>query len=105
MSNFARMLSADAVGMASSVVSSSQLPDPSQTGLFDAPLRPRQRSFQLLSEHTYAGIIPMSFLLSLILIVFRRFEFGNNLTALYRIAVLLDPLSGTAQKWSSILEV
>lgn len=47
------MLSAEAVGMASSVVSSSQLPDPSESGLFDAPLRPRQRSYQLLdSEHT-----------------------------------------------------
>ena len=48
-----RMLFAEAVGMASSVVSSSQLPDPSESGLFDAPLRPRQRSYQLLDfEHT-----------------------------------------------------
>jgi UDP-glucose:glycoprotein glucosyltransferase len=44
---------AEVVGMASSVVSSSQLPDPSEIGLFDAPLRPRQRSYQLLDfEHT-----------------------------------------------------
>ncbi|KAF8812128.1 hypothetical protein BYT27DRAFT_7133469 [Phlegmacium glaucopus] len=81
-----KMLSADAVAMASSVVSSSQLPDPSETGLFDAPLKPRQRGYQILdSEYT-------------------SFEFGNNSTALYHIAVLLDPLSETAQKWSSILE-
>jgi UDP-glucose:glycoprotein glucosyltransferase len=100
------MLSAEVVGMASSVVSSSQLPDASEIGLFDAPLRPRQRSYQLLDlEHTYAAIISLSFLLSLILIVSSCFEFGNNSTALYHIAVLLDPLSETAQKWSSILEV
>ena len=50
---FARILSADVAAVASSVVSSSQLPDPSETGLFDAPLRPRQRSYQLLeSEYT-----------------------------------------------------
>lgn len=53
MSSFLRLLFAEAVGMASSVVSSSQLPDPSEIGLFDAPLRPRQRSYQLLdSEYT-----------------------------------------------------
>ena len=53
MCKFSRMLSADAVAMASSVVSSSQLPDPSESGLFDAPLRPRQRNYQLLeSEYT-----------------------------------------------------
>ena len=50
---FLRLLFAEAVGMASSVVSSLQLPDPSEIGLFDAPLRPRQRSYQLLdSEYT-----------------------------------------------------
>ena len=50
---FFRMVFAEVVGMASSVVSSSQLPDPSESGLFDAPLRPRQRSYQLLDfEHT-----------------------------------------------------
>ena len=53
MSTFFRMLFAEAVGMASSVVSSSQLPDPSEIGVFDAPLKPRQRSYQLLDfEHT-----------------------------------------------------
>lgn len=51
--HFFRILSAEAVGMVSSVVSSSQLPDPSESGLFDAPLKPRQRSYQLLDfEHT-----------------------------------------------------
>ena len=35
----------------------------------------------------------------------RAFEYGNNATALYHIAVLVDPLSETAQKWSSIIQV
>jgi UDP-glucose:glycoprotein glucosyltransferase len=99
------MLSADAVAMASSVVSSSQLPDPSETGLFDAPLRPRQRSYQLLdSEYTYAKTF-LSFVLPLTLIFSSSFKFGDNSTALYHVAVVLDPLSEMAQKWSSILEV
>lgn len=35
---------------------------------------------------------------------FRTFEFGDNSTALYELAVLVDPLTETAQKWASILE-
>ena len=38
--------------------------------------------------------------------VFRSgFEFGDPETAIYHFGILLDPLSETAQKWSSILEV
>ncbi|KAG6913880.1 hypothetical protein DXG01_003716 [Tephrocybe rancida] len=33
------------------------------------------------------------------------FEAGNNSTALFHIAVILDPLSVTGQKWSSLLEI
>ena len=40
------MLSADAVGMSSSIVSSLQLPDRSESGLFDSLLKPRERSYQ-----------------------------------------------------------
>ncbi|KAF8164188.1 UDP-glucose:glycoprotein glucosyltransferase-domain-containing protein [Mycena galopus ATCC 62051] len=32
------------------------------------------------------------------------FQFGNNSTALYHIAVILDPLSEVGQRWSSLLE-
>ncbi|RDB27081.1 UDP-glucose:glycoprotein glucosyltransferase [Hypsizygus marmoreus] len=77
---------AQLVSMAASVISSIQLPDPSETGLFDAPQRPRSKQYQLLdSEYTV-------------------FEAGDNITALYHIAVLMDPLSVTAQKWSSLLQ-
>ncbi|PPQ88795.1 hypothetical protein CVT25_010481 [Psilocybe cyanescens] len=77
---------ANVVSMASSVIAATQQPDPSEAGLFDAPLRPRQRSYQLLdSEYT-------------------SFEYGDNSTALHHVAAFLDPLSETAQKWSSLLK-
>lgn len=42
------------ISMSSSVISAIQLPDPSETGLFDKPPRPRQQSYHLLdSEYTY----------------------------------------------------
>ncbi|KAJ3728096.1 hypothetical protein DFJ43DRAFT_1085879 [Lentinula guzmanii] len=70
----------------SSVISSIQLPDPSEVGLFDAPRRPRNRNYRTLeSQYTV-------------------FEVGDNSTALYQIAVIVDPLSETAQKWSSLLK-
>ncbi|TFK38220.1 UDP-glucose:Glyco protein glucosyltransferase-domain-containing protein [Crucibulum laeve] len=76
---------ANLVAMTSSIIASTQQPDPSEIGLFDAPQRPRQRNYQLLDSK------------------YTAFEFGSNATALYHIAVLVDPLSETAQKWSSIL--
>jgi UDP-glucose:glycoprotein glucosyltransferase len=39
------------VAMVSSIISSGQQPDPSQTGLFDAPAKPRQRNYELLSDN------------------------------------------------------
>ena len=46
-------MAADVVSMASSIVAATQRPDPSESGLFDAPPRPRQRGYELLSsEHT-----------------------------------------------------
>ncbi|KAF4618673.1 hypothetical protein D9613_009850 [Agrocybe pediades] len=81
-----KYLAADVLTMASSIVAATQKPDPSETGLFDAPLRPRQRGYELLSsEHT-------------------SFQFGDNSTALYHIAALVDPLSETGQRWSSLLK-
>ncbi|KAL9710152.1 killer toxin resistant protein [Leucoagaricus gongylophorus] len=76
---------ANLVSMLTSIIASSQQPDPSEIGLFDAPLRPRSRNYRLLdSEYT-------------------SIEFGNNETAMYHVAAVLDPLTSTAQKWSSIL--
>ncbi|KAG5641244.1 hypothetical protein DXG03_005668 [Asterophora parasitica] len=74
------------ISMASSVVEAVQLPDPSEFTLFQAPQRPRQRQYELLdSEYT-------------------AFEAGDKSTALYHIAVILDPLSVSGQKWSSLLQ-
>ncbi|KAF4586958.1 hypothetical protein EYR40_010976 [Pleurotus pulmonarius] len=71
--------------MATSVISSIQLPDPSESGLFDTPQRPRRRAYQALESNLTA------------------FSFGDNSTAIYQLAVLVDPLSETGQKWASIL--
>jgi len=90
--------------MATSIIQSSQLPDPSEIGLFEAPPRPRQRPYELLqSKHTYAFF----------LICFKpgltslpsSFQFGDNSTALHRVALILDPISEVAQKWSSLVKV
>lgn len=78
---------AEAVSMSSSVITSSQQPDPSEIGLFAAPAKPRQRNYELLEKE------------------YTSFEFGNNSTALYRAVVLVDPLSESGQKWSSIIQV
>ncbi|KAI3613174.1 glycoprotein glucosyltransferase [Moniliophthora roreri] len=74
------------ISMTSSFIAAIQLPDPSEVGLFETSQRPRQRTYRSL-EGTYSC-----------------FEFGDNTTALYQIGVLLDPLSETAQKWSSLLD-
>ncbi|THG96572.1 hypothetical protein EW026_g5286 [Hermanssonia centrifuga] len=77
---------ADFVSSVSSVISSIHLPDPSESGLFNAPIKPRRRNYQLLAgEYT-------------------KFEYGDNSTAFFHVGILLDPLSEAAQKWSSLLE-
>lgn len=43
--------------MASSVLSASQVPDPSEAGLFDVPPRPRQRNYRHMGgKYTYVGL-------------------------------------------------
>jgi UDP-glucose:glycoprotein glucosyltransferase len=90
--------------MASSIISASQIPDPSETGLFDVPPRARVRNYRFMDgAHTYAifqeGSSPYSLVCS------SAFEFGDNATALFQLGVLLDPLSEAAQKWSSLMDV
>lgn len=92
------------VSMVSSVISSIQLPEPSQAGLFNTPRRARRRNYQLLDrEYTYVVLFPRRLHCSWALR--SKFEFGQNSTALYYFGILLDPLSETAQKYSSIIEV
>ncbi|KAK0458728.1 UDP-glucose:glycoprotein glucosyltransferase-domain-containing protein, partial [Desarmillaria tabescens] len=77
---------ANLVSLASSIISSISLPDPSEAGLFDTAPRPRQRGYTIL-ESKYTG-----------------FEYGDNTTALYQISVITDPISEIAQRWSSLLQ-
>ncbi|KAH7345399.1 UDP-glucose:glycoprotein glucosyltransferase-domain-containing protein [Rhizoctonia solani] len=77
---------ADLVAQVSSITSSVSVPDPSEEGLFQSKSLVRQRPYtELLGNEC-------------------TFEIGNNSTALFHIGVLLDPLSESAQKWSSIVE-
>ncbi|KJA25590.1 glycosyltransferase family 24 protein [Hypholoma sublateritium FD-334 SS-4] len=80
-----KYLHADIVSMVASVVASTHQPDPSESGLFDAPPQPRQTSYKLLESN------------------YTKFEFGDNATAIHHIAVVLDPLSETGQKWSGLI--
>ncbi|KII87653.1 glycosyltransferase family 24 protein [Plicaturopsis crispa FD-325 SS-3] len=83
---FDRDTFANLVSIASSIVWSAQLPDPSENGLFDTPMRLRTRSYKLLEgNHT-------------------ALEFGDEKTAICHISVILDPVSEAAQKWSTMIE-
>lgn len=96
---------AQAVSLASSVISSIHLPDASEVGLFNAPLKPRRRNYQLLGGKYVYVVITKSTGNPYLCITIRRSEFGDNSTALYHFGILLDPISEAAQKWSSLLEV
>ncbi|KAJ7909648.1 glycosyltransferase family 24 protein [Mycena leptocephala] len=81
-----RASSANLISMATSVLAALHAPEANGGGIFDAPKRPRQRNYRLLEDQ------------------YSTFQFGDNSTALYQIALLIDPLSEMAQKWSSLLE-
>ncbi|EKM57416.1 glycosyltransferase family 24 protein [Phanerochaete carnosa HHB-10118-sp] len=86
LERLSRKGAAELIARAASLISSIHQPDPSEVGLFNAPVRPRKRSYQLLGgEHT-------------------KYEFGDNATAIFHVGILLDPISDTAQKWSALLE-
>jgi UDP-glucose:glycoprotein glucosyltransferase len=77
---------ADIVEAVSSLISAIQIPDPTETGLFNKPFRPRQRNYQLLGrEHS-------------------GFKMGDPSTASVHFGIIIDPISDTAQKWSSLLQ-
>ncbi|OBZ72146.1 UDP-glucose:glycoprotein glucosyltransferase, partial [Grifola frondosa] len=98
-----RGASAELVAMTSSIVSSIQMPDPSEVGLFNAPYRPRLRNYQLLDgEYTYVSLPSRTY--HTLTTILSGFTFGDNATAFYHFGVLLDPLSEFAQRWSSLME-
>ncbi|KAF9225915.1 hypothetical protein BS17DRAFT_777873 [Gyrodon lividus] len=76
---------ANLISMASSIIYADQQPDPSEAGLFDSAPRPRTRNYRLLSGN------------------YTKLQFGDPSRVQSHIALLLDPLSETAQKWSTIL--
>ncbi|KAG6876468.1 hypothetical protein C0992_012845 [Termitomyces sp. T32_za158] len=63
-----------------------RIPDPSEVGLFQTPPRPRNKQYQLLDSR------------------YTAFEAGDNSTALFQIAVIMDPLSVVGQRWLNLLE-
>ena len=66
-----------------SVSSTSDVPP----GIFDTPVYSRRRSYELLDPNV--GVL----------------KYGSIEDAVFQIAIALDPLSETAQKWSSIIQV
>ncbi|KAJ1311851.1 hypothetical protein OPQ81_010312 [Rhizoctonia solani] len=77
---------ANLVARVSSITSSVLVPDPSEEGLFQSKSLARQRPYhELIGTNC-------------------TFEIGDNSTALFHIGLLLDPLSESAQKWTSIVE-
>ncbi|KAI0948225.1 hypothetical protein AcW1_009797 [Taiwanofungus camphoratus] len=76
----------ETVSMAASIVSAIQVPDPSESGLFNAPQRTRRRSYQLLDGK------------------YTAFMLGDKSASIYHFGILVDPLSEAAQRWSGLLE-
>lgn len=56
-------------------------------GIFDTPIYSRRKSYELLDASV--GVL----------------EFGTLEDAVFQFVMTLDPLSETAQKWSSIIKV
>ncbi|KAF9239780.1 glycosyltransferase family 24 protein [Melanogaster broomeanus] len=83
--SYNRSKHANLISMASSVIYADQQPDPSEAGLFDSVPRTRTQNYRLLSGN------------------YTKLEFGYPSTAQSHIALLLDPLSEIAQRWSAIL--
>ncbi|KAG8216803.1 glycosyltransferase family 24 protein [Butyriboletus roseoflavus] len=76
---------ADLISMASSIIYADQQPDPSEVGLFDSAPKPRTRNYRLLSSS------------------YTKLAVGDPTAAESHIAVVVDPLSEAAQRWSTIL--
>ncbi|KAJ3001154.1 hypothetical protein NUW54_g6613 [Trametes sanguinea] len=94
---------AELVSIVSSIIASIQQPDPSEVGLFNAPQRPRLRNYRRLSG-TYTYVIPSLSQITVTDGTDSAFTIGDNTTALYHVGALIDPLSESAQKWTSLLE-
>src|SRR4051812_15000423 len=81
-------------------------------GLFEEKELKRDLSFkELKSEHRFEILIlnPYQIILCtcnlLYLLYYSKVVIGDMEAALYKISVLIDPISETAQKWSTLLKV
>ncbi|KAJ6489844.1 glycosyltransferase family 24 protein [Mycena sanguinolenta] len=81
-----RASAAHLISMTSSVLAALYAPEANGGGIFDGPKRPRQRNYEMLEDQ------------------YSTFQFGDNSTALYHVAVILDPVSEIGQRWSSLLQ-
>jgi hypothetical protein len=89
----------------SSVVSSLQVEDPSQLGIFNKGLVLRNQNYKLMdSQYTYVIRDPHG-LINRLRFSISSFTIGDNVTALLHFAVILDPLSEQAQRYTSLFEV
>lgn len=91
---------ANLVSLASSVISSISLPDPSEAGLFDTAPRPRQRSYRVL-ESEYTCVLRV-----FICLVFSFCLSGvSNMVTTPRRCIKYPPLSTLSAKWLSVGQV
>ena len=96
---------AQTISMISSIISSIHIADPSEAGLLNQPVMTRNQNYKLMeSQFRYSSINPPRSLWSLRL-DHSGFDFGKTSTALYQFAVVLDPLSEQAQRYTSLFEV
>ncbi|KAI0266194.1 UDP-glucose:glycoprotein glucosyltransferase-domain-containing protein [Gloeopeniophorella convolvens] len=81
-----RATAANIISTTSSIISSLQVENPSENGIFNKGSSARTQSYSMLSsEHT-------------------AFTIGDNTTSLHRFAVILDPLSEQAQRYTSLFK-
>ncbi|KAF8631762.1 hypothetical protein AX15_002201 [Amanita polypyramis BW_CC] len=77
---------ADIISLTASVLGAIQLPDPNESGMYDVTPKPRKRTYLALERNT------------------TMFTHGDDSTAMYHIVFVVNPLSETAQKWSSLIK-
>ncbi|KAM6503198.1 glycosyltransferase family 24 protein [Amanita muscaria] len=81
-----RVAYADLVSLTASVLGVMQMPDPSDVGMHDATPKPRRRNYLALERNL------------------TMFTHGDSSAAMYHVVFVLNPLSETAQKWSSMIK-
>jgi UDP-glucose:glycoprotein glucosyltransferase len=90
--------------MISSIVSGLQVEDSSQLGIFNKGPTSRNKNYKLMDcQYTYVIRNPES--IKCLQYSISSFTIGDNVTALHHFAIILDPLSEQAQRYTSLFEV